>query len=1342
MHKNPLNKFECVLIVFLDAGISIVLEHVVVALDGMIDMTMPCSNVDEVECNTDLPPSYFPCLDARPGIKGIGQAVEVPFRDIIRLRSFCRENEVSAICVFQVAWALVLRCYLGNPCVCFASNRAEDADTQSNISVCQVDFGPAISVLDALRGVVTRHFRSSPQPSINATSFQESEHLEDTLPFNTCMLCREDENQDRSAVDRSAIWERAGSFQKSEITVDVSIVQDHVSVEISYSKALLSTISASNVAGVYQMAVTEVLANPRRLLDNINLLTQRDLAQIQTWNKSFPQVVSACVHDLVLQHAKRSPSSPSLCSWDGNLTYYELDMLTLKLAGHFARAGIRPEMLVPVCFRKSIYAIIAMVAIHRAGGAFVPLDPSHPEDRIKAILKKINAQILVASPETAYLFHNTVPTVIEVSTSLFETSNHQQEIILPVVRSDHAAFALFTSGSTGQPKGIIQEHASVCTNSLAHGRELRVTSDSRVFQYAAFTFDVSMMDIFTTLIFGGCVCIPSEEERMGSFTSAMSKMQVNWVLFTPSVASLIEAEAIPTLQTLVLGGEAVKQENLIRWVGKVRLLNCYGPAECGSCSIGEFTREDSCPGNIGRQYGSGLCWVVDPEDHNRLLPIGAVGELVVEGPTLARGYLDDLAKTRAVFIKSPTWSQAIGLNKPRRMYKTGDLVRQNSDGTFEFIGRKDLQLKVRGQRVELGEVEHHLSAFPGVALSVAAMPKSGPYSYTLVGLIQLQQSGNSAATQLEKLHHISNEHALASHFDREQFLLSLKNRLPSYMVPTHLLLVNRLPLSVSGKIDRKVVDAWLGSMSRVPESTIVGNGQKQNPILPENVIAHEVSSKILSMIAQPGSEFFNFLQGSNFSLAAVGLDSIKIISLTMFIRQRFGVRVQLDTLVDPKSTVISVANSIEKLLLSGGRCPTSERKVDIMDIFRMYQQQSLKIFSRRASGTRNVFLTGGTGFLGSRILYQLCAHHHVRKIVVHVRSKTSEQAMQRIRQSAKVAGWCADEYLPKLEAWAGDLSKPKLGLNPDQWSHLCGHGHPTERITTIVHNGATVDWNASWMSLKATNVDSTVDLLDAASQSASLLDFVYVSGGQQLRIENDDELEIAEEVAQFNGYAQTKFLSELIVKEYASAMAASQQRISVIKPGYIIGSVAEGTAIADDFIWRLTASCIDIKAYNASEADSWLFVSDVDRVALAISDCCCSAKESGQPRSASVVKILDGISVSGFWSLLKDELGYDLCAMNSDVWMSRISTDIDAKGEKHHLWPLLHTVEKLQGKLGAPCDPRGVIDFDELRVSAAIKKNIQYLISVGFLPKPSRAATLSIDITSFEPTQPQFVVEV
>ena len=1106
---------------------------------------------------------------------------------------------------------------------------------------------------------------------------------------------------------------------QAQVIVKISLSRSGLLATVNYLQSTLSVVSALNVANVYAKAIQEIIKHPAGVVQNIDLLSTRDLQQLQMWNQNFPQPVDSCVHDLVLRHAGRSPESPALCSWDGDITYLELENFSSILAMKLIDAGIGRETLVPVCFEKSLFAVVAMVAIMRAGGAFVPLDPSHPKDRLKAIIDKAGAKVVLSSSITAHLLRDISVNVFEVSPSILECSGASMYGSFAQVRPYHAAFVLFTSGSTGQPKGIIQEHASVCASAVAHGNALHVTPESRVFQYAAFTFDVSMMDIFTTLIHGGCVCIPSETDRKSIFTAAMNRMRVNWVLFTPSVASLIQPHDVPTLQTLVLGGEAVKQENVSRWVGRVRLFNCYGPAECGACAIGQFNHQDSRPANIGRQFGGELCWVVDPENHCRLIPIGAVGELVVEGPTLARGYLRDLAKTQDTFIKSPGWPQAVGHKRPRRIYKTGDLVRQNSDGTFDFVGRKDLQVKVRGQRVEIGEVEHHISTYPGIALSMVTRPQSGAYAHTLVSVMQLIQAVNSPQALPDLLDHLPIQDVFAANFDRGKLLQCLTDKLPNYMVPTHVLAVTKLPLSASGKIDRKIVDAWLSRTTR-PAEAINVCADMRNQLQKDDLVALELCSKVLSMVSEPGTRFFKSLYGTNFLLAAVGLDSIKIIHLILFIRHQFGVKVHLDLLVDPKSSIQTVSTAIENLQTLG-RTEAAEPKLNIMDTFEAYKHGALGNVTRNQTASGNIFLTGSTGYLGSRILRQLCRNSNVQRVLVHVRSQNTQQALNRITKSAKLAGWWIDGYVHKLEAWTGDLAKPNLGLSTEQWKRLGGHGSPQERVTAIIHNGATVNWNANFSALKATNVDSTMDLLKAASESASLTNFVFVSGGQLPRLEEDDDADIVEEVGRSNGYTQTKFLSELLLKEYARVVAPNKQRISIIKPGYIIGNKEDGVAATDDFIWRLTASCARIGSYRMEDPKAWLFVSDVDRVATAISDCCCGRDQSTPMRAAEIVRILDGLAVTDFWSIIKQQLGIEIRSSSPDFWMHQLNLSIDAQGEKHPLWPLLPTIEQGQGRLGAPCSLPQMSDSDQRRLKAAVAKNVEYLVGIGFLSRSNEA---------------------
>ena len=1082
-------------------------------------------------------------------------------------------------------------------------------------------------------------------------------------------------------------------------------------------------MSATNVARAYSSAIEQLLAHEEQPLTHIDLFTERDLDQIRKWNQRLPLKVNSCVHELILQHARSRPHSLAIDSWDGQLSYQEVDVLSFNLAQYFVRAGIRPECLVPVCFTKSLYVVIALLAILRAGGAFIPLDPSHPQDRLRTIIQKAGANIVVAAPDTAERFAEPGLNIITVSAKMLQGLRADATMQLPQVKNYNAAFVLFTSGSTGQPKGIVQEHASVCTSAVRHGRAMNMTAESRVFQYASFAFDVSMMDIFSTMVCGGCVCMPSEKDRLGNFTPIMNKLQVNWVLFTPSVASLLRPEDVPSLQNLAFGGEAVKEENITRWAGKVNLFNCYGPAECCACSIGKFESEGIRPSNIGRQFGGGLNWVVSPEDHDRLMPIGCVGELAVEGPTLARGYLSDVAKTKASFIKSPAWPGSA--NGARRVYLTGDLVRQNSDGTFEFVGRKDHQLKIRGQRVELGEIEHHLAKYPRVALATVLRPLSGPYAQRLVAMIQLQQMDGTAQKQYTRIDLLSKEELSAAHFDQTAIASSLKSVLPVYMVPQHLLVVKNLPLSLSGKIDRRAVEAWLQTMTRLVElkAEVVNVNRDSHGVPPKEChVTSEICLKVSSMVAPTDAGFCEILKGSDLLLASLALDSIQFIALTMFIRRRFAVDVELETLIHPQATVSSIAKAV-KTLKCCDEIQTAEPSLGAADFFQGHRMKALKRLARDQRRGQNVFLTGATGFLGSRILHSLCKDVMVSRVFVHVRLHSSEQvsnqSLHRIIHSAQKGGWWRAEYTGKLEIWTGDLAKPKLGLSSSPWSRLCGHGTIGERVSAIIHNGAIVNWNSSFDSLRATNVDSTMELLTAAAESPTLEHFVFVSGGQQLKLEADNDEETATEVMKSTGYAQSKFLSELIVKDYASKAAPSRQHIAIVKPGYIIGSLEHGETPAGDYIWRLAATCAFNRAYNAADSSSWLFVSDVDRVASAVVEACSSsAINRVEDCDAKIVKILDGILVQDFWRLVGEELGCKIQALAPDAWMERIYRDVESRSEKHPLWPLLYTLEKGNGLIGTLVDHHRKITFDRSRVIVALRKNIGYLKSNGALQTP------------------------
>jgi amino acid adenylation domain-containing protein len=359
------------------------------------------------------------------------------------------------------------------------------------------------------------------------------------------------------------------------------------------------------------------------------------------------------------------------------------------------------------------------------------------------------------------------------------------------------AYILFTSGSSGTPKGVLIEHTALATTILENGRQLRYSMGTRTLSFAAYTFDVSVMEIYLTLLHGGCLFIPSEEQRLGNLCGYMNDKQIEMAFLTPTaIRNLLQAPSqVPSLKTLRAGGEPLPQTIVQQWSCYLRLINSYGPTEacvdaCRNAHITPITD----PNNIGYPIGTHL-WVVEPGNHSQLAPVGCPGELLISGPTLARGYLNDEEKTRGAFIDGSRFPWI--LSGEDRFYTTGDIVRQNSDGSINFIGRRDLQMKLNGFRIEPEEVEFAVERCEGVAAAVVdkvSQPEHG--GDVLVAFFTM------AATESQKLQ----VHLLPPTDSIQSIIRNACTRvpgtLPPYMVPQFYLPVDRIPLTISGKADR------------------------------------------------------------------------------------------------------------------------------------------------------------------------------------------------------------------------------------------------------------------------------------------------------------------------------------------------------------------------------------------------------------------------------------------------------------------------------------------------------------------------------------------------------------
>ncbi|KAK4096517.1 nonribosomal siderophore peptide synthase Sid2 [Parathielavia hyrcaniae] len=551
------------------------------------------------------------------------------------------------------------------------------------------------------------------------------------------------------------------------------------------------------------------IANPEACIRSLLGPTKHDLDAIWSWTHELPPSNDFCMHDVISEQAQRHPDKEAISSWDGSLTYGQVDRYSTYMAHLLQKElGVQLHDFVPLCFEKSKWTIVAVLAVMKAGATMVMMDPTLPLARLQNMKEQVSAKAMVSSVAQHGLAKAILRDgkILVVQEENFAAIPDSQEA-LPQVPASALMYVIFTSGSTGTPKGVKISHQTYSSSAIPRARAVGYTEESRVLDFAAYAFDVSIDSMLLTLANGGCLCIPSDEDRLNDINGAMRTMRVNYAGITPSVARILDLDLIASLSGLGLGGEAASARDVNLWGQLTRIIIGYGPCECTiGCTVNSSAAKGRDYISIGPGNGAAI-WIVDPNDHQTLLPVGAVGELLVDGPIVGQGYLNDPEKTAAAFIEDPSWLTAGHGKYPGRrgrLYKTGDLGKYDPDGSGEivFVGRKDTQVKLRGQRVELGEIESHLRArLPqdtNVIAEVIVPQGSAQGQPTLVAFIAPQLTAHGKDSNLE---HAPLHPELASALSKAAAEIS--DALPRYMVPTAYIPVNKIPTLISGKTDRK-----------------------------------------------------------------------------------------------------------------------------------------------------------------------------------------------------------------------------------------------------------------------------------------------------------------------------------------------------------------------------------------------------------------------------------------------------------------------------------------------------------------------------------------------------------
>ncbi|GAA4063690.1 amino acid adenylation domain-containing protein [Actinomadura miaoliensis] len=535
--------------------------------------------------------------------------------------------------------------------------------------------------------------------------------------------------------------------------------------EVLYATDLFDTATAQALSDRLVRVLEQLAADPELRVSQVEVLDEAERrAVVADWNATQAPVADVLIPEQIRAWAQRTPDAVALRCGDAALTYAELEERSNRLARYLLGAGVGRESVVGLCLPRGIDVVVAMVAVWKAGAAYVPLDPEYPADRLEFMLADSGASLRIDSLDDLIADQSAEPLGIEVDAASL-------------------AYVIYTSGSTGRPKGVMGHHGGMVNLVESLRPVLGAEPGKSILQFASFSFDASVLDVAVALSSGATLVIATAQERAESaaLTRMVNEQEVSAASIVPSLLSVLDPAQVENVGRWVLGAERLSADLAARWSGGDRLWNTYGPTETTvMATVGVVDASGTPP--IGRPIGNTKAFVLD--EFLQPVPAGVTGELYVAGAGVTRGYVNRPTLTAERFVACPF---ADG-----RMYRTGDLARWTDDGELEFVGRADEQVKIRGFRVEPGEVEAVLAEHESVDRAVVLVRDDRLVSYVV------PSNGAVDATVLR-------EH--------------LSGSLPEYMVPAAFVQLEALPLTVNGKLDRAALPApdFAGrSVSRAP----------------------------------------------------------------------------------------------------------------------------------------------------------------------------------------------------------------------------------------------------------------------------------------------------------------------------------------------------------------------------------------------------------------------------------------------------------------------------------------------------------------------------------------------
>ena len=574
-----------------------------------------------------------------------------------------------------------------------------------------------------------------------------------------------------------------------DLTLEITEEGEKLRCSLIYSTGLYKQETVKQWKSYFIHLLNQIVAQPQQKLANLGLLSKEEknylLEDLNQTGRDYPSI---SVNQLLQQSFSKNAQNTALVDHEQNLSYQQLDAAANQLASHLASHGASNGRFVGILLDRNINLIVSILAVLKTGAAYLPLDPSYPESRLSFMLDKAEVELVISNSELVDRFtflQSESKTIIQPDV-LFSEQSKKSFDIAPVIdraKADDLAYIIFTSGSSGQPKGVMVEHANMVNFVLAMQDALPLPTELVTLGLTTQSFDIFVLELFVTLSVGGCLVLANEEEQKIPDQQArlMLEHKVNFAQMTPSRLSLVlkssnATQALGLLDVLLVGGEAFPKQHLskLQSFDNLRIFNVYGPTETTvwSC-IKELTQASEVA--IGKPIANTQAYILDK--YQQLLPAGKTGYIYLSGDGVSRGYFKEPAKNAQAFFKHP-------FIKGKTIYDTGDRGYWNADGELVYCGRNDFQVKLRGYRIELQDIEHCLLKIDHIDNAAV--------------VVRELSEGNSVLVAFYTLSDSISEEAVKNH---------LRLNLPEFMVPSVLVEMAELPTTENGKIARNKLPA-------------------------------------------------------------------------------------------------------------------------------------------------------------------------------------------------------------------------------------------------------------------------------------------------------------------------------------------------------------------------------------------------------------------------------------------------------------------------------------------------------------------------------------------------------